>query len=132
MFNTTSKYDLEERERDAAQCSVSLLQTAVVFKMGWATFVASLTLAVSEVNKDTNLYFVQSLYWNNVFLQGRQFDRNGNLVDWWQEMTKQKYLEKAKCIIDQYSNYTVKEVSLKVPDLCLSQLFLSFLTIQFN
>ncbi|XP_047040451.1 neprilysin-2 isoform X1 [Helicoverpa zea] len=46
--------------------------------------------------------------------QGRQFDRNGNLVDWWQEMTKQKYLEKAKCIIDQYSNYTVEEVGLKL------------------
>ncbi|XP_035430447.1 neprilysin-2 isoform X1 [Spodoptera frugiperda] len=46
--------------------------------------------------------------------QGRQFDRNGNLVDWWQEMTKQKYLEKAKCIIDQYSNYTVAEVGLKL------------------
>ncbi|CAB3250166.1 unnamed protein product [Arctia plantaginis] len=46
--------------------------------------------------------------------QGRQFDQNGNLVDWWQEMTKQKYLEKAKCIIDQYSNYTVSEVGLKL------------------
>ncbi|CAH4038346.1 neprilysin-2 isoform X2 [Pieris brassicae] len=46
--------------------------------------------------------------------QGRQFDKIGNLVDWWQEMTKQKYLEKAKCIIDQYSNYTVKEVNMKL------------------
>ncbi|XP_068624947.1 neprilysin-2 [Battus philenor] len=46
--------------------------------------------------------------------QGRQFDKNGNLVDWWQEETKQKYLEKAKCIIDQYSNYTVKEVNMKL------------------
>ncbi|CAK1588785.1 unnamed protein product [Parnassius mnemosyne] len=46
--------------------------------------------------------------------QGRQFDKNGNLIDWWQEETKQKYLEKAKCIIDQYSNYTVKEVGLKL------------------
>lgn len=46
--------------------------------------------------------------------QGRQFDKNGNLVDWWQETTKHKYLEKAKCIIDQYSNYTVKEVSMKL------------------
>ncbi|OWR48508.1 zinc metalloprotease [Danaus plexippus plexippus] len=46
--------------------------------------------------------------------QGRQFDKNGNLVDWWQETTKQKYLEKAKCIIDQYFNYTVKEVNMKL------------------
>ncbi|KAI8430848.1 hypothetical protein MSG28_000996 [Choristoneura fumiferana] len=46
--------------------------------------------------------------------QGRQFDKNGNLIDWWQETTKQEYLEKAKCIIDQYSNYTVKEVGMKL------------------
>ncbi|XP_045542231.1 neprilysin-2 isoform X1 [Papilio machaon] len=46
--------------------------------------------------------------------QGRQFDKDGNLVDWWQEETKQKYLKKAKCIIDQYSNYTVEEVGLKL------------------
>lgn len=46
--------------------------------------------------------------------QGRQFDKNGNLVDWWHEETKQKYLEKAKCIIDQYSNYSVSEVGLKL------------------
>lgn len=54
---------------------------------------------------------------NFINSQGRQFDQNGNLVDWWQEMTKQKYLEKAKCIIDQYSNYTVSEVGLKVLDI---------------
>lgn len=46
--------------------------------------------------------------------QGRQFDKNGNLVDWWDPMTKQRYLEKAKCIIDQYGNYTVEEVNLKL------------------
>lgn len=46
--------------------------------------------------------------------QGRQFDKEGNLVEWWQPSTKQKYLERAQCIIDQYSNYTVKEVGLKV------------------
>lgn len=46
--------------------------------------------------------------------QGRQFDKNGNLVEWWQEMTKQRYLERAKCIINQYSNYTVREVGLKL------------------
>lgn len=46
--------------------------------------------------------------------QGRQFDKEGNLVEWWQPETKKKYLERAQCIIDQYSNYTVKEVGLKV------------------
>ncbi|XP_008202440.2 neprilysin-2-like [Nasonia vitripennis] len=46
--------------------------------------------------------------------QGRQFDKEGNLVEWWEPETKNKYLERAQCIIDQYSNYTVKEVGLKI------------------
>ncbi|CRL07419.1 CLUMA_CG020392, isoform A [Clunio marinus] len=37
---------------------------------------------------------------------GRQFDANGNLEDWWQQSTADAYLVKAKCIIDQYGNFT--------------------------
>ena len=39
--------------------------------------------------------------------QGRQFDKEGNLVDWWQAETKEKYLSKTQCIVSQYSNYTL-------------------------
>ncbi|XP_023343178.1 neprilysin-2 isoform X2 [Eurytemora carolleeae] len=39
--------------------------------------------------------------------QGSQRDEDGNLVNWWEPETKQKFLEKAQCIIDQYGNYTV-------------------------
>ncbi|CAH1724670.1 neprilysin-2 [Aphis gossypii] len=46
--------------------------------------------------------------------QGRQFDKQGNLVDWWAEETKKRYLEKAMCIIRQYGNYTAHEVGLKL------------------
>ena len=46
--------------------------------------------------------------------QGRQFDKEGNLVEWWQEETKEKYLKRAECIIHQYGNYTASEVDLKV------------------
>ncbi|XP_012288606.1 neprilysin-2 isoform X3 [Orussus abietinus] len=46
--------------------------------------------------------------------QGRQFDKEGNLVDWWAPETKEKYLERAECIIHQYGNYTVEEVGLKL------------------
>ncbi|XP_037942107.1 neprilysin-2-like isoform X3 [Teleopsis dalmanni] len=38
--------------------------------------------------------------------QGRQFDVDGNLVDWWQPDTQKAYLDKARCIIEQYGNYT--------------------------
>jgi neprilysin len=30
----------------------------------------------------------------------------GNLVDWWEKETSDAYLRKAKCIIDQYANFT--------------------------
>jgi predicted metalloendopeptidase len=44
--------------------------------------------------------------------QGRQFDKDGNLVEWWEPDTKKKYLEKAKCIIEQYGNYTEEETGM--------------------
>ncbi|XP_008194096.1 neprilysin-2 isoform X2 [Tribolium castaneum] len=46
--------------------------------------------------------------------QGRQFDKNGNLVEWWAPETKKAYLEKAQCIIDQYGNYTVPELNINL------------------
>ncbi|XP_043483736.1 neprilysin-2 isoform X2 [Leptopilina heterotoma] len=46
--------------------------------------------------------------------QGRQFDKEGNLVEWWESETKEKYLSKAECIIHQYGNYTAKEVNLNL------------------
>ncbi|XP_034236596.1 neprilysin-2 isoform X1 [Thrips palmi] len=46
--------------------------------------------------------------------QGRQFDKDGNLVDWWAKEVQKSYLEKARCIIEQYGNYTAKEVTLKL------------------
>ena len=46
--------------------------------------------------------------------QGRQFDKDGNLVDWWAPSTKEQYLKRAECIIHQYGNYTVEEVGLNV------------------
>ncbi|XP_046397833.1 neprilysin-2-like isoform X2 [Ischnura elegans] len=46
--------------------------------------------------------------------QGRQFDKDGNLVDWWAPKTKEEYLKKATCIIEQYGNYTLKEVNMNI------------------
>ncbi|XP_040574082.1 neprilysin-2 isoform X2 [Lepeophtheirus salmonis] len=44
--------------------------------------------------------------------QGRQFDLEGNLVDWWHPTTKEQYLKKAKCIIEQYGNYFLPELNI--------------------
>jgi neprilysin len=46
--------------------------------------------------------------------QGRQFDSDGNLVDWWEEATKEAYLKKARCIIEQYGNFTEPNVGLNL------------------
>jgi len=43
--------------------------------------------------------------------QGRQFDDEGNLANWWETSTKDKFLDKANCIIWQYGNYTAKSVN---------------------
>ena len=43
--------------------------------------------------------------------QGRQYDSEGNLSNWWEDMTKDKFLKKANCIIWQYGNYTAKAVN---------------------
>jgi len=43
--------------------------------------------------------------------QGRQYDDQGNLENWWEPKTKNRFLEKAKCIIWQYGNYTAPSVN---------------------
>merc|ERR550539_43054 len=42
--------------------------------------------------------------------QGRQFDKEGNLLNWWKPDTSSRYLNKAKCIINQYTNYTFPQL----------------------
>ena len=46
--------------------------------------------------------------------EGSQYDKEGNMMDWWSLVTKTKYNQKADCIIKQYGNYTVEEVELQV------------------
>ncbi|KAJ8667499.1 hypothetical protein QAD02_009162 [Eretmocerus hayati] len=40
--------------------------------------------------------------------QGRTRDKDGNLRDWWDLQTRDKFLNKTKCVIDQFSNYSFK------------------------
>lgn len=46
--------------------------------------------------------------------QGRQYDFDGNLVDWWDAQTEQQFLEKVQCFIDQYGNYRDLKTNLTV------------------
>jgi endothelin-converting enzyme/putative endopeptidase len=39
--------------------------------------------------------------------QGRKFDAKGNLRDWWTKEDNDAFTERAKCIADQYAQYTV-------------------------
>ncbi|KAJ9597235.1 hypothetical protein L9F63_011909, partial [Diploptera punctata] len=42
--------------------------------------------------------------------QGRRYDKDGNLKQWWTETTLQHYEERVQCIVDQYSNFTVSQL----------------------
>ena len=44
--------------------------------------------------------------------QGRQFDKEGNLEDWWEEETKERYLAKTQCIVSQYGNYSLGGIAV--------------------
>ncbi|GFR64348.1 endothelin-converting enzyme 1 [Elysia marginata] len=46
--------------------------------------------------------------------RGRQYDKDGNLVKWWDDIVIHRFKERAQCIIDQYSNYTVPEINMSV------------------
>jgi endothelin-converting enzyme/putative endopeptidase len=39
--------------------------------------------------------------------QGRQFDAQGNLKDWWTKDDARNFTDRAQCVVDQYAKYTV-------------------------
>jgi endothelin-converting enzyme/putative endopeptidase len=39
--------------------------------------------------------------------EGRQFDAKGNLKDWWTPDDAKAFEDRAQCVVDQYSQYTV-------------------------
>ena len=62
---------------------------------------------------------------------GRRFDKNGNLVDWWDPATKANFAERTKCILNQYDNYIVKLVGDKVSQWFIKLIFNSIELIDF-
>lgn len=51
-------------------------------------------------------------YENFCFKLGRQFDKEGNMKQWWNNATITAFRQRAQCIIDQYSRYKVNELGL--------------------
>ena len=45
---------------------------------------------------------------------GRQFDKQGNLKQWWNNRTIAEFRKAAECIVQQYSNYTLDEINLAI------------------
>ena len=46
--------------------------------------------------------------------RGRQFDSFGQNFNWWSDITDLKFRERAQCMIDQYSNYTLPEIQVRI------------------
>ncbi|ESO99463.1 hypothetical protein LOTGIDRAFT_158548 [Lottia gigantea] len=46
--------------------------------------------------------------------RGRQFDKDGNLIQWWDDEVIEAFKNQAQCIVEQYGNYTVPDISLQV------------------
>ncbi|CAL1546867.1 unnamed protein product, partial [Lymnaea stagnalis] len=46
--------------------------------------------------------------------EGRQYDKNGNLAQWWPQTAVDNFKTKAQCIIDQYGNFTVSQINQKL------------------
>lgn len=45
---------------------------------------------------------------------GRTFDKDGNVKNWWDPKTEMMFINKTKCLINQYNNYIVPENDMKV------------------
>ncbi|KAI5709965.1 hypothetical protein M8J76_016122 [Diaphorina citri] len=46
--------------------------------------------------------------------KGRQFDKDGNMIEWWNNATIRAFRERAQCMIDQYSRYKLDEVDMHI------------------
>ncbi|CAB3404762.1 unnamed protein product [Caenorhabditis bovis] len=46
--------------------------------------------------------------------QGSQYDKDGNLHNWWSASSLNAFDERRRCIVEQYGNYTVPKTTFKV------------------
>ncbi|CAD6244468.1 GSCOCG00013358001-RA-CDS, partial [Cotesia congregata] len=50
---------------------------------------------------------------------GKDYDKNGNLKNWWESSTNVEFFKKASCLKNQYNNYTVKEAGININGLSM-------------
>ncbi|MBK5259932.1 MAG: M13 family metallopeptidase [Thermoanaerobaculia bacterium] len=53
--------------------------------------------------------------------EGRQYDAKGNLADWWTAEDKQRFLERAKCVSEQFSGFDLGDGLRMTGDLVLGE-----------
>lgn len=46
--------------------------------------------------------------------RGREYDKDGNLRRWWNDEAVKRFKERAQCIVNQYGNFTVPEINMKM------------------
>ena len=47
-------------------------------------------------------------------MTGRQFNKDGDLEQWWDQTIIDQFKQKAQCIVDQYGNFFVPEANMTV------------------
>ena len=63
--------------------------------------------------KKMKQWYLLGIFHTYFFLiPGRQFDHVGNINQWWDHESSEKFHNKAQCIIDQYNGYKVEEVGI--------------------
>lgn len=50
----------------------------------------------------------------DLFCSGREYDKFGNLHQWWENATIEKFNERAQCITDQYSNFSINDEHVSI------------------
>lgn len=45
---------------------------------------------------------------------GSQYDKNGNLVNWWNENSQEGFSSRKECVIQQYSSFVVPDTNVTV------------------
>ncbi|GAB1602196.1 neprilysin-4-like [Argonauta hians] len=46
--------------------------------------------------------------------KGRQYDKDGNLKQWWEDIVIERFKNQTQCIIEQYANYVVPEANMNL------------------